>query len=128
MFFVDCNRNDYVCRLCKAELANLYFHCVGCEELLELDLNICPACFDDKRYFAEIRMHDKNEKPRSDRNHTGQKDKLNRGKGCSCRQGTCTKCKLCPQCSCKCHHKFKLHRRFFEKERLERILVKCENG
>ena len=36
--------NDYTCMICNRELANTYFRCEGCQELLLKEYKICDDC------------------------------------------------------------------------------------
>jgi hypothetical protein len=48
---------DYICKICGRELSNLYYHCQGCEHLLNRDLNLCHECFMEKKHLEFIQMH-----------------------------------------------------------------------
>ena len=121
-----CFSEGYNCKLCHAELSNTYLHCLGCESLLSKDFNICLTCFKEERYYVDNYMGSKNKKARCDLNHTGQKEKRKKKRGCSCRQGVCPDCKFCKSCSCRCHHNFQHRRRFFESSELQGLLDSCE--
>ena len=62
---------DFNCKLCSAKLANLYYHCDGCEKLLSKDFNICSKCHAGEKYVQLIQMHPRNNKRHADINHTG---------------------------------------------------------
>ena len=40
---IDPFGNDYTCMICNRELANTYFRCEGCQELLLKEYKICGA-------------------------------------------------------------------------------------
>lgn len=120
--------SDYTCKLCFGELANRYFHCIGCEKLLLKDFNICLSCLDAKRYMQNVRMHPKKPNANSDTNHTGTAKKFEKRRGCGCKQKICAECKFCTKCSCRCHHFFEERSRFFNNTRLRGILRGCEEA
>ena len=37
----------FECHICKKELFNAYFHCMGCEILSANDYNVCAECFSE---------------------------------------------------------------------------------
>ena len=55
---IDPFGNDYTCKICDRELANTYFHCEGCEELIKKDYNICEECFTEDRFKCNTAMKD----------------------------------------------------------------------
>jgi len=121
---VDPYGNDFFCKLCSAELSNVYMHCVGCELLLNKDFNICICCYHEKRYKKTIRMHPLNDKRHSTVNHTGQFHFMKQ-KSCSCKNGpACKNCTFCAGCSCKCHTWFTAQCRFKTIDD-EKKLLKC---
>lgn len=117
--------SDYVCRICHAELSNSYYHCMGCEELLAEDMNICLNCYEGAAYYKNISTRSTNSVEAnwvSDLNHTGTNDKLSNTRACRCRQGLCKKCGYCKSCSCRCHHHFQHNQRFFTLEQIQEDL------
>jgi len=107
---------DFFCKLCSKELSNVYMHCDGCESLLKKDFNICVECHSEGTFQKNIQMHPLNNKRHSMVNHTGNfsRDRQDR---CPCKNGPrCRLCDYCCGCSCKCHQRFTLHRRFFTTE------------
>lgn len=79
-FPIDPHGSEYACSICKRELPNSYFHCLGCESL-EKDFNVCRKCLDAKHHRVNIGMHIGEAK----------KDK----KKCSHQQGICPLCAKC---------------------------------
>jgi len=63
--------SGFLCKLCHKELSNPYFHCDGCEELLQLDFNICHKCHEEKTFMKFIGMHPHSNRVHSAVNHTG---------------------------------------------------------
>ena len=61
----------YQCELCLRELANAYYHCVGCEEHLDKDFNICAACYANKEFRIHRQMSVRQNFPSSMFSHTG---------------------------------------------------------
>ena len=128
---IDPNGSDYFCILCHAELCNLYYRCQGCEKLLNKDYNICFRCYNKKLYTRDMEMGlDKdNEHSKinwtSIRHHTVRSKKPTCGAQ-KCKRTICDQCKECWECRCRCHEKFKEHRRFYSKKRLNKLIQKCK--
>jgi len=121
-FSIDPYGNDFFCRLCQEELANVYMHCYGCEEILNKDFNICIGCHAESRFKKKILMHPLNNKNHSTINHTGHYT-LNRQSRCPCKNGpVCKGCGFCAGCSCKCHQSFILRFRFMHLASEETLL------
>jgi hypothetical protein len=55
-FPLDPFGSDYSCKVCLQELANIYLHCNGCENLLQKDFNICPECHEDGKYNDDFQF------------------------------------------------------------------------
>lgn len=71
-FSVDPYGNSgYTCKLCHKELSNIYFHCDGCEQLLDRDFNICSECHANKKYMVMVPMHPHDRELHAMINHTG---------------------------------------------------------
>lgn len=123
--------DGYYCKICAAELSNIYYHCDGCENLLKKDFNICSTCHIQNRYQMFAQMHPFNQQACSIQNHTGDFCSMTtRSEDCStCSRNEdrnlCLYCKQCTDCSCQCHTSFTLHYRFFkldeEIELVERV-------
>ena len=153
-FSIDPYGNDFFCRLCQEELANVYMHCYGCEEILNKDFNICigyvndyvavffsnskltpkcllltfflRSCHAESRFKKKIQMHPLNNKNHSTINHTGHYT-LNRQSRCPCKNGpVCKGCGFCAGCSCKCHQSFILRFRFMHLAAEETLLHSIE--
>jgi hypothetical protein len=120
--------NDYACKLCDKELSNQYFHCEGCETLLQKDYNICRHCFTTGAFLRFTSMRDDAPNMFCDQHHTGQTVNNRASRGCICHQGFCHGCKktssisLCRNCSCKCHKKFSVRYRFRNDEAAIEVL------
>lgn len=123
---IDPFGSDYFCFTCKRELANSYFHCLGCESLLQKDLNICRMCLEEKKHGKNIYMGFKGKTRNSDIIHAGVLEKKRNTRGCMCRQGICRDCGYCKSCSCSCHHDFQLHYRFYMPDELKDIAKRVE--
>lgn len=70
---IDPFGSDYFCLTCKRELSNSYFHCLGCESLLQKDFNVCKMCYNEKQW-AVNKVLGSGSKPKvstSDLMHTG---------------------------------------------------------
>jgi hypothetical protein len=118
---IDPYENDFFCKLCHQELANAYFHCDGCDKLLDKDYNICGKCFSACSYQNLCKMHpNKKLLIHSTIHHTGHFT----GDSTDCHGQACTSCKLCVGCSCSCHRSFILRYRFFDEDALNGML-KC---
>jgi len=106
--------DDFECKICQSELSNLYFHCEGCDKLLNMDFNICGKCHSAGEHKRTISMR-KDDKSKvvklSTVNHTGIMSYTNRnGIRCPCKKGHCCDyCKLCTCCACICHSTFSPH-------------------
>lgn len=114
--------DGYICECCGKELANAYWHCMGCEWLRGRDFNICSACHDGRAYCYNEEKSESLEavaKNTAMDVHRGICDiaKIGiAGKNCSCKQRTCTSCQSCSGCGCSCHTVFQLHYRFMTRE------------
>jgi len=117
-YSIDPHGNDYYCGICRMELPNTYFHCQGCEELLNKDYNVCGDCY---RHGKHLVVGPGTGRRISSQLHTAQPGKLQKGRGCSCHEGICDACKLCRRCSCACHYHFVLARRWAETLNVEKI-------
>jgi len=118
--------SDFNCKLCSKELANVYFHCDGCEVILSKDFNICRECHAEKKFMHTIQMHPLNKKRHSTINHTGNMN-FDRQSRCPCKKGpVCNHCGYCAGCSCRCHTWFTLHNRFFDKDAEEALLERVQ--
>lgn len=114
---------DFDCKLCRRELSNVYYHCDGCEKLLNKDFNICQDCYKQKEFMHTIQMHPSNPKKKATLNHTGNMS-YDRQSKCPCKNGPrCDFCGYCVGCSCRCHSWFTVHTRLFPLEQ-ELQLVK----
>jgi len=119
--------SDYCCKLCYKELANMYLHCEGCDNLLNKDFNICSECYLGKKHMANIQMHPQKKKKHATLNHTGSMI-FERSSRCPCKNGpTCTTCHFCLGCSCKCHQEFSLNFRFMRMNE-EKVLLNSIKG
>lgn len=124
----DPRGNDYYCKLCHAELPNVYYHCDGCENLLHKDFNICANCYVEKKFKTNILMHKTACQfiQQSTINHTGSMP-VRRVADCNCHAGRkCMECDLCTKCSCDCHTKFTAHFRKMAPDDLAAVLDKVE--
>jgi len=137
----------YQCELCLRELANAYYHCVGCEDHLDKDFNICAACYVNEEFRIHRQMSVRQNFPSSMFNHRGgleweskrtkgpprkkkkaprkteapgNKRKEDKSK-CLCHQMFCQYCKYCTKCSCKCHDQFKACVRFMTIEKEQQL-------
>ena len=124
---VDPRGNDYNCKTCGSELANLYFHCMGCENHLSMDFNICALCHEEKHFKNTIFMN----KIKQDRsaliNHTGNMTMGRHGRRCPCKKGrSCEYCTLCTGCSCTCHQSFEVRFRTMLPSESLRVLDSIE--
>lgn len=63
---------DFDCKICRMELSNVYYHCDGCELLLNKDFNICRDCHTQKNFMINHQMHPSNPKKKATLNHTGE--------------------------------------------------------
>jgi hypothetical protein len=115
---------SYQCKLCNAELSNGYLHCVGCEDFLEQDYNICVDCFKNGYYGAFDQMDLTNEAENAAVNHCGHFTGASTLPSCKCKNKgrKCPVCKFCTGCSCKCHQSFELRYRHFLTQNLAQLL------
>jgi hypothetical protein len=137
--------DGYQCEICKKELSNQYFHCLGCEKLLKKDYNICVKCHSQKKYQDENigneldtgRRHVATAtllapkpcsckrfppKPRESMGvSAGVADDLP-GEACSPAFRPCYECDGCMTCSCQCHSIFCLRYRFLNSEESAKLL------
>lgn len=90
---VDPDGSDYFCKICSSELENLYFHCDGCEDLLNKDFNICARCHENKAWEKSIQMCPTDKQRKATINHTGNMTQGRKIPRCPCKNG-----KLCPHC------------------------------
>lgn len=99
---IDPDGASYVCRFCGVELANLYFHCFGCEKILGKDFNFCGSCYSDKRRRAKKALMVERDAGRQSNsshvNHIGERP-AGATKCTVCEEGsrpeTCSLCKKC---------------------------------
>ena len=114
--------------ICNQELSNSYFHCNGCEVVLNRDFNICSQCYSEDRYLTRIQIHPTSNKWYSDVNHVGDTENWNKSRGCPCKAGMCRNCSdsYCKLCSCKCHKVFINQFRYIDQSSFEDVLKKCE--
>jgi hypothetical protein len=119
---------DYFCKICNQELSNSYFHCNGCEVILNRDFNICSQCYSEERYLKKIQTHPTSNKWYSDVNHVGDTRNSNKSRGCPCHAGICRLCTdgYCKACSCKCHKVFLNNFRFIDGASVDLVIQKCE--
>lgn len=91
---IDPDGVDYSCQLCYTELANCYFHCFGCEQLLGRDFNFCVDCFKSLKWAETKKMGPPglDFSTNSLRDHVG--DRPERYRSCMCSK----KCKFCGRC------------------------------
>lgn len=106
--------DDFVCKICDAELSNIYMHCNGCENLLSRDFNICIACHEEGHYGQDYEMLPYSTTIHTSALlHTGSMNGDSKSFPCRCQKGTlCLRCKYCTGCSCQCHRQFTLYYRF----------------
>jgi hypothetical protein len=125
---IDPYGSDYFCMVCNQELSNSYFHCYGCEIILNRDFNICSRCYAEERYLAKIQIHPTSNKWYSDVNHVGNCDKSAMSRSCPCHAGRCRTCSdaYCKACSCNCHKVFTNQFRFIDQEATEKLIKNCE--
>lgn len=121
---VDPRANDFYCKLCWAELSNIYLHCNGCENLLNSDFNVCVSCFQKQRHTTFHQINKKIDAKLTFFNHVN----TTMAKKCngSC-VSECLKCKGCPSCKCKCHSKFTVHYRTILVRDAVSLLDKLDN-
>lgn len=129
---IDPFGNDYYCVFCLRELANLYYSCDGCEQLLDREYKICAACLQAEKYVeGRIVGLDKEVefsliKWTPFRHHCVDIKKA-RGKNTKkCPKITCQNNNLCMDCGRLLHTKFTEHRRFHTEQRLVQSLKNCE--
>jgi hypothetical protein len=107
----DCNINpaegtvepdgqDYFCKMCHSELANLYFHCDGCEVHLKKDFNICIDCHQREAWRCTYQMCPSDARKKSTINHTVDMSFQRPGTRCPCKKGE--SCRVCGFCTGKC--------------------------
>lgn len=125
---VDPYGSDYFCMVCNQELSNSYFHCNGCEVLLNKDFNICSRCYSEEKFLARIQVHPTSNKWYSDVNHIGNTERTADSRGCPCHAGRCRACPeaYCKCCSCQCHKVFTNQFRFIDQEAADKLIRNCE--
>ena len=83
----------------RHEIANVYMHCAGCENLLHKDLNICVECYSQDLHMFNDRPSGGNGGGLSYLCHIGVVgNRAMAGKHCGCAQRSCKVCKLCSKC------------------------------
>lgn len=90
---VDPFGEDYTCIYCKGELPNYYYHCYGCEALLQKDFNVCRKCYNEKKWRTR-EVTTVNEEYYSDVNHVGTRI----GQPRKCPAGCLLTCPNCNKC------------------------------
>ena len=127
---INPNGNDFFCIVCHAELSNLYYRCRGCEKLLDKDYNICYRCYEGKEHYSHMEMGlDRDTDPAKINWITGRHHTIRDNPDCGarkCNKQKCNQCKQCWECSCCCHGKFDLHRRFYSKKRMTELVKNCK--
>lgn len=115
-FSFDPKGSDYYCKICSAEIANEYYQCQGCFELLDKEFNICFDCHSDKKYLKDIpmRLVKKQTEKSPYCHHLAQVEPKCRG---PCKKEFCVGC---------LHRKFSRHLRFYSDEGINELLSKCE--
>ena len=115
--------------ICNRELANTYFHCEGCQELLLKEYKICDECFTEEKFKCNTALNDdKLLDWASNFHHIGKVPKK-RCKPCRSKSGIpkCVICSECTWCKCRCHWNFTKQARFFNQEALIELKVNCED-
>lgn len=125
---IDPYGSDYFCMVCNQELSNAYFHCNGCEVILNRDFNICSRCYSEEKFLARIQIHPTSKKWYSDVNHVGNSESFCNPRRCPCHAGMCRTCPdvYCKSCSCQCHKVFTNQFRFIDQEASENLIKNCE--
>ena len=111
----------------------MYYHCAGCEKILNKDFDICHECFTTGEFliYHPMRPITKTTKKYTDNHHIGNLTRNNRSAGCSCHAGGCEFCKTfdgqkrCRACSCVCHQEFMKKIRHRLPEENDRLLSRC---
>lgn len=130
--FVDPYASWFHCESCHCELANLYYSCDGCENLLRREYNLCLVCYkNDERdpravyggFDDDVETNQINWTPKK---HHVPLDKkpgkvIRKCDSKRCRQGSMT----CNNCALVWHTEFTQHQRFYNKEKLDEILQNC---
>jgi hypothetical protein len=125
---IDPYGSDYFCMVCNQELSNSYFHCNGCEVILNRDFNICSKCYSEEKFLARIQVHPTSNKWYTDVNHMGNCVKFSMSRGCPCHAGLCRACPdaFCKACSCRCHKVFTNQFRFIDQDTTDNLISNCE--
>jgi hypothetical protein len=136
---IDPHGNDFFCKICLQELSNTYFHCEGCEELLQKSFDICSQCFAGLDFLVSQSMSgdDSGLHWVSDFHHVGDTMGHLESNECGCHAGPCLSCPLpvedgaepkylCKMCSCNCHKKFSRRHRFYRDQDFDKIVLRCE--
>jgi hypothetical protein len=114
----------FFCKVCCTELSNHYMHCLGCENILQKDFNICSNCHKLGCYKSFFQMHQTNGEGLSTVNHTGSAPNTQ----CQCENvvDECIFCEKCTAC-CTCHQRFTLHYRFMTLKQEQELLEKSRS-
>ena len=125
---IDPFGNDYTCVICNRELANTYFRCEGCQELLLKDYNICDECFAEDRFKCYTPQNDDKLLDWASNFHHIGKVPMKTCEPCRRKRRIpkCVICKECTWCECRCHWNFTKHTRFFNQKALIEFKVNCE--
>ena len=118
--------------ICNEELSNIYLHCIGCENLLSKDFNICTVCHEQQKYHKLFIMDHENRDDYKFQHISCRSNLLElESRNCLCHT-RCSGCRCCKVCSCQCHTNFSLNFRFMniedEKKMLEDVTTECDTA
>ena len=115
-FTIDPYGNDYYCKTCESEIANLYFQCNGCILRVGREFNICFDCYTKSKHLKNVFMTEVtvDNKLSLDHHHIVEGPFQC---GTKCRKRNCQHL---------CHSKFTRHLRFYSDDCVSQMIPNCE--
>ena len=121
----------YYCVICKCELADLYYSCDGCENVMRREYNLCSDCHNANRsrpYAIPGHFDDGVDQSNLTFSSLKHHFPMKRFKNYAlkkCKNSCANKAMVCERCASFLHTKFTKRRRFHKECHLKGILGNC---